>query len=229
VFAAVTFAAIPVERYGGRHVGPCGTIFTPHGTGFACLSYSTAAFVYWPIALVLAYVAIAAFYLRQSQRRGLGTRVGPYIVAGIILSVLVTVAAAAPGHPRRRTATRCRRIRLGTAASPASGRVTGHPASGLDDVVHQRVRLGILAIAQEARRIDFCFLRSNLEVTAGNLSQHLGVLESAGLITIEKGYEGKRARTWIALTRAGRAALTEEITQLKRLISQLDRADKTQG
>jgi DNA-binding MarR family transcriptional regulator len=107
--------------------------------------------------------------------------------------------------------------------------MTGHPASGLDDVVHQRVRLGILAIAHEARRVDFSYLRSNLEVTAGNLSQHLGVLESAGLITIEKGYEGKRARTWIAVTRAGRAALTEEITQLKRLISRLDGPDKPPG
>ena len=103
--------------------------------------------------------------------------------------------------------------------------MTSHPAIGLDDVVHQRVRLGILAIAHEARRVEFGFLRSNLEVTAGNLSQHLGVLENAGLIKIEKGYEGKRARTWITLTRAGQAALTEEITQLKRLISQIDRAD----
>jgi DNA-binding MarR family transcriptional regulator len=103
--------------------------------------------------------------------------------------------------------------------------MTGHPVSGLDDVVHQRVRLGILAIAHEARRVEFGFLRSNLELTAGNLSQHLGVLENAGLITIEKGYEGKRARTWIALTKAGQAALAEEIAQLKRLISQVDRAD----
>jgi DNA-binding MarR family transcriptional regulator len=107
--------------------------------------------------------------------------------------------------------------------------MTGHPASGLDDVVHQRVRLGILAIAHEARRVDFSYLRSNLEVTAGNLSQHLTVLENAGLITVEKGYEGKRARTWIALTRAGRAAFTEEVTQLRRLISQLDMPDKPPG
>ena len=98
VLAAVTFAAIPVERYGGRHVGPCATILTPHGTGFACVAYSTSAFVYWPIALVLAYVAIAAFYLRQSRIRGLGTRVRPYIVAGIILAAAVTAAALWTAH-----------------------------------------------------------------------------------------------------------------------------------
>ena len=57
-----------------------------------------------------------------------------------------------------------------------------HPANGLDDIVHQRVRLGVLAIAQEARRVEFGFLRSTLELTAGNLSQHLAVLEKAGFL-----------------------------------------------
>ena len=75
-----------------------------------------------------------------------------------------------------------------------------HPVTGLDDVVHQRVRLGILTIAHEARRVEFGFLRTQLELTAGNLSQHLGVLEAAGLVEVEKGYAGRRARTWITLT-----------------------------
>jgi DNA-binding MarR family transcriptional regulator len=103
--------------------------------------------------------------------------------------------------------------------------MTGHPANGLDDTVHQRVRLGILTIAHEARRVEFSYLRSNLELTAGNLSQHLAVLENAGLITIEKGYAGKRARTWITLTKPGHAALAEEIAQLKLLIGRIERAD----
>jgi DNA-binding MarR family transcriptional regulator len=102
--------------------------------------------------------------------------------------------------------------------------VTSHPANGLDDIVHQRVRLGILATAHEARRVEFGYLRTNLELSAGNLSQHLGVLENAGLITIEKGYAGKRARTWVSLTRAGRAALAAEITHLKLLISLVERS-----
>jgi DNA-binding MarR family transcriptional regulator len=104
--------------------------------------------------------------------------------------------------------------------------MTGHPVNGLDDVVHQRVRLGILTIAHEARRVEFGYLRTNLDLTAGNLSQHLTVLENAGLIRIEKGYKGKRARTWVNLTKAGNAALRDEITQLKRVINQIDRNDK---
>ena len=104
-----------------------------------------------------------------------------------------------------------------------------HPANGLDDVVHQRVRLGILTVAHEARRVEFSYLRDTLGVTAGNLSQHLGVLENAELIAIEKGYAGKRARTWITLTKAGRAALAEEIAHLKLLISRVEHTGPTPG
>jgi DNA-binding MarR family transcriptional regulator len=96
-----------------------------------------------------------------------------------------------------------------------------HPALGLDDVVHQRVRLGILTIAHEARRVEFGYLRAQLELTAGNLSKHLGVLETAGLIAVEKGYEGRRGRTWITLTPAGDTALAEEIRKLRELITRV--------
>ncbi|WP_033341604.1 transcriptional regulator [Catenuloplanes japonicus] len=97
-----------------------------------------------------------------------------------------------------------------------------HPVTGLDDVVHQRVRLGILTIAHEGRRVEFGFLRTELDLSAGNLSKHLGVLEAAGLILTEKGYEGRRGRTWITLTAAGSTALAEEIARLKLLITRVE-------
>ena len=104
--------------------------------------------------------------------------------------------------------------------------MTEHPVTGLDDVVHQRVRLGILTIAHEARRVEFGFLRTALELTAGNLGQHLSVLEKAGLVHIEKGYEGKRPRTWVNLTPEGEKALRDEIAHLKRLIQQVEQAPR---
>ncbi len=104
--------------------------------------------------------------------------------------------------------------------------MTIHPSNELDDIVHQRVRLGILAIAHEARRVEFGYLRTNLDLTGGNLSQHISVLETAGLIAVEKGYEGKRARTWVSLTKAGDVALREEIAQLKQLIGQIEKPKK---
>jgi DNA-binding MarR family transcriptional regulator len=107
--------------------------------------------------------------------------------------------------------------------------MTDHPANGLEDVVHQRVRLGILAIAHEARQVEFGFLRNTLQLTAGNLGQHLTVLEKAELIHVEKGYEGKRPRTWVTLTVAGETALRDEIAHLKQLIHQVEQADTTAG
>jgi hypothetical protein len=89
VFAAATFAAIPVFRYGSHHPETCATV--PGGR--ICTIYSTASFVYWPVALVLAYVAIAAFYIRRSRAQGVGTRVRPYVIAGIIVAALATGAS----------------------------------------------------------------------------------------------------------------------------------------
>ena len=97
-----------------------------------------------------------------------------------------------------------------------------HPALQLDDVVHQRVRLGILASLAEAKRADFGFLRDALDLSDGNLSRHIQVLEEAGLVRVEKGYEGRRPRTWVAATRRGRAALDAELRSLRELISRVD-------
>jgi DNA-binding transcriptional ArsR family regulator len=93
-----------------------------------------------------------------------------------------------------------------------------HPTNGLDDTVHQRHRLGILTITAEARA-EFGYLRDALSLTPGNLSRHLTVLEEAGLIQVEKGYQGRRPRTWVRITGPGRAALAAEIAALTELVS----------
>jgi DNA-binding MarR family transcriptional regulator len=96
--------------------------------------------------------------------------------------------------------------------------VTEHPTNGLDEIVHQRHRLGILTIAAEAKRAEFGYLRETLGLTAGNLSRHLTVLEEAGLIEVEKGYAGRRPRTWVRITRRGRSALAAELDVLAGLV-----------
>lgn len=102
-------------------------------------------------------------------------------------------------------------------SNPAAG-AAPHPTTGLDDTVHQRHRLGVLTITAEARRADFGYLRDALGLTPGNLSKHLTVLEEAGLIQVEKGYEGRRPRTWVRITRTGRAALAAELSALNELV-----------
>ncbi|MEV4113304.1 transcriptional regulator [Nonomuraea sp. NPDC049695] len=79
-----------------------------------------------------------------------------------------------------------------------------HPTAALNDIVHQRHRLGLLAIAGEAARVEFTHLHQTLELTRGNLNRHLAVLEEAGLVVLEKGYDGRRPKTWVVIT-AGRA------------------------
>lgn len=96
-----------------------------------------------------------------------------------------------------------------------------HPSNGLDEVVHQRVRLGILAVLTESRRADFTYLRQTLDVTDGNLSRHLQVLDSAGLVQIEKVFEGRRPRTWVRATPSGRKAFAAEMAALQALLDRV--------
>lgn len=96
-FAVVTFAAIPVERY-GHYAASCRAVPAAGPAARACVAYSTAAFVYWPVALVLAYAMIAGFYIHRSQARGVGTRVRPYLIAGIAVAIAVTCASLWAAH-----------------------------------------------------------------------------------------------------------------------------------
>ena len=96
------------------------------------------------------------------------------------------------------------------------------PIEDLDDTVHQRVRLGIQTIANESRKVEFRFLQETMGLTAGNLSQHIRVLEEDGLIDVQKGTEGRRPRTWVSITRVGKVALRQEIAILKALVSRVE-------
>ena len=87
VLSAATFLAIPVLRYSRRTLATCGV---PTGGGYACHVYSTWGVWYWPVALVLAYIAIALFYIRRSQSQGLEIRIKPFLVAGIGIAITVT-------------------------------------------------------------------------------------------------------------------------------------------
>jgi DNA-binding MarR family transcriptional regulator len=111
-------------------------------------------------------------------------------------------------------------------AAEATG---GHPALGFDDVVHQRTRLGILAVLAEATEADFTYLRKVLDLTDGNLGRHLEVLEGAGLITISKDYHRRRPRTRAKITAEGRRALRRELASMRALMQRLDSAVSARG
>jgi DNA-binding MarR family transcriptional regulator len=88
-------------------------------------------------------------------------------------------------------------------------------------VVHQRVRLGILAVLSEAGEVTFLALREELRLTDGNLSRHTRVLEEAGLLQVRKGYDTRRPCTWLSLTDQGRTARNREPAALERLVRRL--------
>ena len=94
-----------------------------------------------------------------------------------------------------------------------------HPASRLDETVHQRVRLGILGILSEADRASFTYLRDALGVTDGNLSAHLQVLADAGLVQVDKEFVDRRPRTWVRATRLGRGTFKSEMATLAELVT----------
>ena len=90
---------------------------------------------------------------------------------------------------------------------------------GLDRVLHEKARLGILT-ALMARRDGLVFgeLLQLCALTDGNLSRHLDVLAEAGLITIHKGFEGRRPQTRCGLTRLGRRRFREYLAQLEQVL-----------
>ena len=98
-----------------------------------------------------------------------------------------------------------------------------HPSVVLDEVVHQRARLGILAVLSECGRADFSYLKRVLRLTDGNLGRHLEVLAEDDLITITKGYEGRRPRTWAEITPPGEAALAAQVAAMRQLVERFDR------
>jgi len=103
----------------------------------------------------------------------------------------------------------------------------GHPTNQLDDLVHQRGRLGILSILADSQQADFSYLKRLLQLTDGNLGRHIEILTEQGLVTTTKGYQGKRPRTWVAITEEGRSALANEIAALKQLIEHFERSQHT--
>jgi DNA-binding MarR family transcriptional regulator len=82
----------------------------------------------------------------------------------------------------------------------------GFDIGKIDEVIHGRIRLGIMAYLMAAEVADFTALKVKLETTDGTVSVHMRKLEDAGYVSIEKTYKGRRPLTRIRLTPVGREA-----------------------
>jgi len=101
--------------------------------------------------------------------------------------------------------------------TPATGN-GHHPRHKLDEIIHAPVRLSIVAALAAAEKAEFRFLCDTIEVSDSLLSKHIATLEEAGYVRVQKGFVGKRARTWLSLTDRGRKAFAEYVSVLQEIV-----------
>ena len=92
---------------------------------------------------------------------------------------------------------------------------------GPDEIIHQSMRLRIAASLNalpSGEQLEFGKLKSMRGATDGNMATHLGALEKAGYIAVEKDFVGKKPRTRVSLTRLGRKAFERHVAYLKDLL-----------
>jgi DNA-binding MarR family transcriptional regulator len=88
----------------------------------------------------------------------------------------------------------------------------------IDETIHQRTRLAIMATLAAVEELDFNDLKAQLTLSDGNLSTHLTTLEQAGYIGIHKSFRGRKPRTTVQVTDKGRKALASYVNLLERIL-----------
>lgn len=96
-----------------------------------------------------------------------------------------------------------------------------HPAPGLDRLIHERMRLGIVSALAANESLTFNDLKSLMNTTDGNLSVHARKLEDSGYIACTKSFEGRLPKTEYKLTVAGRRALENYLSHMETIIHQM--------
>lgn len=90
----------------------------------------------------------------------------------------------------------------------------------LDRLIHERIRLGIVAALAADDKLSFADLKRILHASDGNLSVHARKLEEAGYIKVTKGFEDRKPRTEYRLTPKGRKALETYLEQMETILSE---------
>jgi len=90
----------------------------------------------------------------------------------------------------------------------------------IDEVIHGRLRLGVMAWLAGREGADFNELKARLQATDGNLSAHLRKLEDAGYVAIDKRFVGRKPLTRIRLTDPGRTAFVAYLDAMAKLVAE---------
>lgn len=90
---------------------------------------------------------------------------------------------------------------------------------GLDRLLHEKSRLSILtSLADHPKGLSFTELRDLCGMTDGNLSRHVQILEEGGLVSVTKGFEGRRPLTTCRLSDKGRARFSDYLGVLEQVL-----------
>jgi DNA-binding HxlR family transcriptional regulator len=89
---------------------------------------------------------------------------------------------------------------------------------GLDPLIHERIRLGIVSALAVNASLTFNDLKKLLHATDGNLSVHARKLEQAQYVTCTKSFANRLPRTEYRLTPLGRRALDRYLDTMESLI-----------
>ncbi|NQW87741.1 MULTISPECIES: transcriptional regulator [unclassified Frigoribacterium] len=92
-----------------------------------------------------------------------------------------------------------------------------HPRLRLSELLHQPVRFSMMAALAAAEGLDFRDLRDAVQVTDSTLSKQVSALEAAGYVAVTKGFVGKRPRTSLKATPAGREAWAAHLATLREI------------
>ena len=96
-----------------------------------------------------------------------------------------------------------------------------HLTVKLNKAFHQKARLGIMSILMTSGEAEFNYLKEKLNLTDGNLSSHLRLLENEKYIKIKKQFVKKKPRTLCQITEKGRQAFREYLDNLEKIIRSL--------
>lgn len=89
----------------------------------------------------------------------------------------------------------------------------------LDPVIHQVVRLRIMAALQRNREARFTHLRDALGLTDGNLSSHAARLEEAGFVVGRRVLTPEGFELRYRITPVGASAFLAYVEELQRLLA----------
>ena len=92
----------------------------------------------------------------------------------------------------------------------------------LDDIIHQLLRLRIMAALNAlpaATGLEFAKLKKLTGATDGNLGAHIETLAKTGYVAIDKAFVGKKPQTTVTATAAGRGAFDRHVATLKEIIA----------